>query len=101
LSLGCVLDAPFASHRWQVRRQPQQCYIVLFSKCFFSYSFNRPGADVDQQFRLWLSSKPDSSFPISILQTGLKVSFSIRSISLRRRFWYNVRHTCTSIHCIL
>lgn len=29
---------------------------------------------MDPNFRLWLSSKPDPSFPISILQTGLKVS---------------------------
>lgn len=37
-------------------------------------SFNRPGNDeIDPQFRLWLSSKPDPSFPISILQTGMKV----------------------------
>ncbi|WAR20147.1 DYH6-like protein, partial [Mya arenaria] len=38
-------------------------------------NFNRPNNDeIDPQFRLWLSSKPDSSFPISILQTGLKMT---------------------------
>lgn len=32
-----------------------------------------PDTPVDPQFRMWLSSKPDPSFPISILQVGLKV----------------------------
>ncbi|KAK3092231.1 hypothetical protein FSP39_000084 [Pinctada imbricata] len=35
---------------------------------------NTPGDEVDPQFRLFLSSKPDTSFPISILQTGLKMT---------------------------
>ena len=33
-----------------------------------------PETEVDSQFRMWLSSKPDLSFPVSILQVGHKVS---------------------------
>ena len=36
--------------------------------------FSKPDADVDPQFRLFLSSKPDPSFPIGVLQSGLKTT---------------------------
>ncbi|KAF6022911.1 DNAH14 [Bugula neritina] len=38
-------------------------------------NFSKPQSDVDPQFRLFLSSKPEDDFPVSILQTGIKVRF--------------------------
>mgnify|MGYP001810901923 CR=1 FL=1 len=38
-----------------------------------NFSFNRPGTEIDKQFRLFLSSKPDASFPITLLKNGIKV----------------------------
>ncbi|XP_067943512.1 dynein axonemal heavy chain 6-like [Watersipora subatra] len=37
-------------------------------------NFSKPQSDVDPQFRLFLSSKPEDKFPVSILQTGIKVA---------------------------
>ena len=37
------------------------------------FRFTTNPDDVDPQFRLFLSSRPDPSFPVSILQTGIKV----------------------------
>ncbi|XP_074663059.1 dynein axonemal heavy chain 6-like [Tubulanus polymorphus] len=36
--------------------------------------FHKPDTDIDPEFRLFLSSKPDKNFPISILQSGLKMT---------------------------
>ncbi|XP_051881424.1 dynein axonemal heavy chain 6-like [Pristis pectinata] len=36
-------------------------------------SFKQPGVNLDPDFRLFLSSKSDQTFPISILQDGMKV----------------------------
>ncbi|XP_069464806.1 dynein axonemal heavy chain 14 [Ambystoma mexicanum] len=37
-------------------------------------SFSNPNTSIDPQFRLWLSSKPDPSFPVPILQKGFKMA---------------------------
>lgn len=42
-----------------------------------SFSFSKPGLELDSQFRLFLSSKPDKNFPLELLQLGLKVSIRI------------------------
>ena len=41
-------------------------------------SFNKPGLELDSQFRLFLSSKPDPNFPLELLQLGLKVCSILR-----------------------
>ena len=83
---------------------------VLFDKNIrhvaIFHSFNKPGSDVDPQFRLWLSSKPDPAFPISILQTGLKVSHTLHARVLHRHTpWYICvinALTCRNLqHCSL
>lgn len=51
----------------------------MFSFNFFIHVFlnriSHPETVVDPNFRMWLSSKPDPSFPVSILQAGLKVRY--------------------------
>ncbi|CAF0810656.1 unnamed protein product [Adineta ricciae] len=37
-------------------------------------NFNKPGLELDSQFRLFLSSKPDKNFPLELLQLGLKMT---------------------------
>lgn len=49
-------------------------YLIILCILYIFCRLSHAGDDLDPQFRLWLSSKPDSSFPISILQTGMKVS---------------------------
>ena len=46
-------------------------FLVIF---FSLIRISDPETEVDPQFRMWLSSKPDLSFPVSILQVGHKVS---------------------------
>ncbi|XP_076809994.1 dynein axonemal heavy chain 6-like [Clavelina lepadiformis] len=58
---------------------------VFLQNCHLAASFmprlqaiveelSNAGTDVDPDFRLWLSSKPDRAFPVPILQRGLKMA---------------------------
>ena len=51
-------------------------YLKLFVNVLVSCRISIPDTTVDPNFRMWLSSKPDPSFPVSILQAGLKVSMA-------------------------
>ncbi|KAM6166251.1 LOW QUALITY PROTEIN: dynein axonemal heavy chain 14 [Erethizon dorsatum] len=54
----------------------QNCHLAasfMPRLCAIVESFNRSDVTIDPEFRLWLSSKSDSSFPIPILQKGVKV----------------------------
>ncbi|XP_011359187.1 dynein heavy chain 14, axonemal [Pteropus vampyrus] len=55
----------------------QNCHLAasfMPRLCAIVESFNSPEVTVDPEFRLWLSSKSDSSFPIPILQKSLKIA---------------------------
>ncbi|XP_043340601.1 dynein axonemal heavy chain 14 [Cervus canadensis] len=55
----------------------QNCHLAasfMPRLCTIVESFNSPYVTIEPKFRLWLSSKSDSSFPISILQKSLKIA---------------------------
>ncbi|MBN3302923.1 DYH6 protein, partial [Amia calva] len=67
------------------RAQVRQGHWVFLQNCHLAASFmprlqslvsslRQKGSDVDPQFRLWLSSKPDPTFPAFILQKGIKIA---------------------------
>ena len=59
---------------------------------YSSFSFNKPGLELDSQFRLFLSSKPDASFPLELLRLGLKVKQSINDFFLRISILHRLIH---------
>ncbi|XP_070624140.1 dynein axonemal heavy chain 14 isoform X6 [Bos indicus] len=55
----------------------QNCHLAasfMPRLCTIVESFNSPDVTIEPKFRLWLSSKSDSSFPIPILQKSLKIA---------------------------
>ncbi|XP_062938980.1 dynein axonemal heavy chain 14 [Cynocephalus volans] len=55
----------------------QNCHLAasfMPRLCTIVESFNSPDVTVDPEFRLWLSTKTDSSFPVPILKRGLKIA---------------------------
>lgn len=54
--------------------------ILMFT--FLFCRFSNPDMEMDPDFRLWLSSKSYSSFPIPILQKGVKVRTNWQDFSV-------------------
>nr|XP_031294136.1 dynein heavy chain 14, axonemal [Camelus dromedarius] len=55
----------------------QNCHLAasfMPRLCTIVESFYSPDVTIDPEFRLWLSSKSDSSFPIPVLQKSLKIA---------------------------
>uniref|UniRef100_G3TTP3 Dynein axonemal heavy chain 14 n=1 Tax=Loxodonta africana TaxID=9785 RepID=G3TTP3_LOXAF len=55
----------------------QNCHLAasfMPRLCTIIESFSSPNVKIDPEFRLWLSSKSDSSFPVPILRKSLKVA---------------------------
>ncbi|CAM4551630.1 unnamed protein product [Caretta caretta] len=55
----------------------QNCHLAasfMPRLCTIVDSFTQPSINMDPQFRLWLSSTPDPSFPLPILQKGFKMA---------------------------
>ncbi|KAM4815480.1 dynein axonemal heavy chain 6-like [Thomomys bottae] len=55
----------------------QNCHLAasfMPRLCTVVQSFHEPDVSVDPDFRLWLSSKSVTTFPVSILQTSVKVA---------------------------
>uniref|UniRef100_A0A8D0P0E0 Dynein axonemal heavy chain 14 n=1 Tax=Sus scrofa TaxID=9823 RepID=A0A8D0P0E0_PIG len=55
----------------------QNCHLAasfMPKLCAIVESFNNPDVTIEPEFRLWLSSKSDNSFPIPVLQRSLKIA---------------------------
>uniref|UniRef100_A0A8D0YMW3 AAA+ ATPase domain-containing protein n=1 Tax=Sus scrofa TaxID=9823 RepID=A0A8D0YMW3_PIG len=55
----------------------QNCHLAasfMPKLCAIVESFNNPDATIEPEFRLWLSSKSDNSFPVPVLQRSLKIA---------------------------
>ncbi|XP_030893747.1 dynein heavy chain 14, axonemal, partial [Leptonychotes weddellii] len=83
ISLGCSQAAK--AEELIMKALPRAAQWVFLQNCHLATSFmprlctiielfNSPDVTIDPEFRLWLSSKSDSSFPIPILQKSLKIA---------------------------
>uniref|UniRef100_A0A8D1KDL7 Dynein axonemal heavy chain 14 n=1 Tax=Sus scrofa TaxID=9823 RepID=A0A8D1KDL7_PIG len=55
----------------------QNCHLAasfMPKLCAIVESFNNPDVTIEPEFRLWLSSKSDNSFPVPVLQRSLKIA---------------------------
>ncbi|XP_074241361.1 dynein axonemal heavy chain 14 isoform X3 [Saimiri boliviensis] len=69
-----ILKALTKTQQWVFLQNCHLAASFMPRLCTLIESFNSPDITVDPEFRLWLSSKSYSSFPIPILQKGLKIA---------------------------
>ncbi|XP_042636359.1 dynein axonemal heavy chain 14 [Orycteropus afer afer] len=83
ISLGCgqaakaedlIVKALTKTPQWVFLQDCRLSASLLPQLCTIIESLNSPNVTIDPEFRLWLSSKSDSSFPIPILQNSLKIA---------------------------
>ncbi|XP_060221083.1 dynein axonemal heavy chain 14 [Meriones unguiculatus] len=61
-------------HQWVFLQNCHHAISFMPRLCSIIESFSSPDMTIDPDFRLWLSSKSYGSFPISILQKGVKIA---------------------------
>ncbi|XP_003791058.1 dynein heavy chain 14, axonemal [Otolemur garnettii] len=69
-----IFKALNKTHQWVFLQNCHFAASFMPRLCTIVESLNNPALTVDPDFRLWLSSKSDGSFPIPILQMSLKIA---------------------------
>ncbi|EHH15505.1 hypothetical protein EGK_01607, partial [Macaca mulatta] len=69
-----ILKALTKTQQWVFLQNCHLAASFMPRLCTIVESFNSPDMTIDPEFRLWLSSKSYSSFPIPILKKGLKIA---------------------------
>ncbi|XP_011804361.1 PREDICTED: dynein heavy chain 14, axonemal-like, partial [Colobus angolensis palliatus] len=69
-----ILKALTKTQQWVFLQNCHLAASFMPRLCTIVESFNSPDMTIDPEFRLWLSSKSCSSFPIPILKKGLKIA---------------------------
>ncbi|PNJ39368.1 DNAH14 isoform 1 [Pongo abelii] len=69
-----ILKALTKTQQWVFLQNCHLAASFMPRLCTIIESFNSPDVTISPEFRLWLSSKPYSSFPIPILKKGLKIA---------------------------
>ncbi|XP_028903273.1 dynein heavy chain 14, axonemal isoform X3 [Ornithorhynchus anatinus] len=69
-----IFKAQIKSGQWVFLQNCHLAASFMPRLCSIVNSFSQADVKIDPEFRLWLSSKPDSSFPVAILQKGFKIT---------------------------
>ncbi|XP_054190340.1 dynein axonemal heavy chain 14 isoform X17 [Homo sapiens] len=69
-----ILKALTKTQQWVFLQNCHLATSFMPRLCTIVESFNSPNVTIDPEFRLWLSSKSYSSFPIPVLKKGLKIA---------------------------